>query len=65
MAELSRDIRTPDYASIFVHMALLGSPIEHPIAVCTVVRPEWLAAVVDEPGVVELRPHEAVTMYAT
>jgi pimeloyl-ACP methyl ester carboxylesterase len=64
IAELSRDIRSPDYAAIFVRMALLSSPLQHPVAVCSVNRPEWLAAVVDEPGVLDLPLAEAITAYA-
>ncbi|MGH9138824.1 MAG: alpha/beta fold hydrolase [Acidimicrobiales bacterium] len=61
LAELARDIRSPDYAAIFARMALLSSPLQHPIAVCSVNRPEWCAAVVDEPGVLDVSVAEAIT----
>jgi pimeloyl-ACP methyl ester carboxylesterase len=64
IAELARDIRTPDYAAVFARMALLGSPLDHPIAVCAVNRPEWLGSVVDEPGVLTLRADEAIAHFA-
>ena len=51
LLELSRDIRTTDYASVLVRMALQGSPTTEPITVATINRPSWLAAVADEPGV--------------
>jgi pimeloyl-ACP methyl ester carboxylesterase len=51
LLELTRDIRTPDYAAVLVHMALGGSPITEPVTVATTNRPAWLAAVADEPGV--------------
>ena len=47
----SRDLRPPDYAASFVRLALGGSPLDEPIAVCAVIRPEWLVAVANEHGV--------------
>ena len=64
LAELSRDVRPPDYAVEFVRMAVQGSGLDQPIAVCAVVRPEWLAAVVGEFGVAELPLHRALGLYA-
>jgi pimeloyl-ACP methyl ester carboxylesterase len=64
LAELSRDVRPPDYAVEFVRMALQGSGLDKPIAVAAVVRPEWLAGVVAEFGVVELPLAKAVAVYA-
>ena len=44
LAELSRDVRPPDYAVEFVRMALQGSTLDQPIAVAAVVRPSgWPA----------------------
>jgi pimeloyl-ACP methyl ester carboxylesterase len=51
LLELSRDIRTTDYAAVLVRMALMGSPVTEPITVATINRPAWLAAAADEPGV--------------
>jgi len=64
MAELSRDIRSADYAAIWVRMALLSATVPSPIAVCAVNRPDWLAAVVDEPGVLDVGVDEALALYA-
>jgi len=64
LAELSRDVRPPDYAVEFVRMALQGSGLDKPIAVAAVVRPEWLAGVVAEFGVVELSLPKALALYA-
>jgi len=64
MAELSRDIRSSDYAAIWVRMALLSATVPSPIAVCAVNRPDWLAAVVDEPGVLDVGVDEALALYA-
>ena len=49
--ELSRDLRPPDYAALFARLAVEHSELEEPIAVAAVVRPPWLAAVVEEVGV--------------
>jgi pimeloyl-ACP methyl ester carboxylesterase len=65
LAELSRDVRPPDYAAEFVRMAVHSSGLDKPIAVAAVVRPEWLAAVVDEFGVAELSVPKALALYAT
>jgi pimeloyl-ACP methyl ester carboxylesterase len=63
LLELSRDVRPPDYAAEFVRQAMQWCPLDTPIAVCTVVRPEWLEAVVAEPGVVETTIAEALALY--
>lgn len=52
--EMTRDVRPPDYATAFVRQAVQASGAESPIAVCSRSRPPWLAAVVREPGVVEV-----------
>jgi pimeloyl-ACP methyl ester carboxylesterase len=64
LAELSRDVRPPDYAAEFVRMALDGSGLDQPIAVAAIVRPEWLAGVVGEFGVVELPLAAALRRFA-
>jgi hypothetical protein len=62
--ELSRDVRPPDYAVEFVRQMMQWSELDRPIVVATVVRPEWLAAVVAEPGVVEASVSDALAMFA-
>ncbi len=64
LAELSTDVRPPDYATTYVGLAVQGSQLTEPIAVCGVVRPPWLAAVVAEPGVVSESLAEALARYA-
>lgn len=49
--ELSHDLRPPDYATLFVRLAVEGSGLDEPVTVAAVVRPPWLAAVVGEYGV--------------
>ena len=53
LAELSRDVRPADYASSFARLALAVPDRRHPLVVAARVRPPWLEAVVNEPGVVE------------
>jgi pimeloyl-ACP methyl ester carboxylesterase len=64
LCEISRDLRPPDYATHFVRLALDGSGLEDPIAVAAVMRPKWLAAVVDEVGVVTLPLPDALRSFA-
>jgi pimeloyl-ACP methyl ester carboxylesterase len=63
--EMSRDLRPPDYATLFVRMAVESSGIEEPIAVAAVVRPPWLAAVVEEIGVTTCTVGDALAMYGS
>jgi pimeloyl-ACP methyl ester carboxylesterase len=62
--ELSRDLRPPDYATLFVRLAVERSGLDEPIAVSAVVRPPWLTAVVDELGVVCLPAPDALATFA-
>ena len=64
LAELSRDLRPPDYATAFLRQANELSGLERPVSVCCAERPEWLAAVVAEPGALETRLEEALRHYA-
>ncbi|MBU6315198.1 MAG: alpha/beta hydrolase [Acidobacteria bacterium] len=64
LADLSRDLRPRDYASLFVRLALQGSGLDEPISVAAGVRPPWLEAVVDEVGVVETTLDQALATYA-
>jgi pimeloyl-ACP methyl ester carboxylesterase len=50
LAELSRDVRPPDYATAFLRQANELSGLDHPVSVCAAERPDWLAAIVREPG---------------
>ncbi len=61
--EMSRDLRPPDYATLFVRMAVEGSGIDEPITVSSVVRPLWLSAVADEVGVAQAPIREALAEY--
>ena len=65
LAELSHDVRPDDYATTYARQALQFSGLDAPIAVAAVVRPPWLAAVVDEPGVVVEPVDVALARYAS
>lgn len=62
--ELSRDLRPPDYAALFLRLAVEHSGLDEPVVVSAVVRPPWLDAVVDAVGVGEGSLEDALTAYA-
>ena len=64
MLEMSRDLRPPDYATVFVRMAVEHSGLEEPLTVSAVVRPPWLAAVADELGVGQAPVRQALAAYS-
>jgi pimeloyl-ACP methyl ester carboxylesterase len=64
IAELTRDVRPPDYATSFARQATHLSGLGTPITVAATARPPWLAAVVEEPGVQQLPLTDAVVYYA-
>jgi len=64
LAELSRDVRPADYAQTFVRFVVEGSDLDQPLWVAAVVRPEWLVAVADEPGVGRGPVSEGLAAYA-
>ena len=63
MVELARDVRPPDYALNYVRFAFESAPVPDPVVVAAVVRPEWLAAVAAEPGVVEAGREDGLAMF--
>ncbi len=60
----TRTCDPPDYATLFVRLAVQGSGLTDPISVVAVHRPPWLAAVAGEPGVVDSTLSEALARYA-
>ncbi len=64
LLEMSRDLRPPDYATVFVRMAVEHSGLHEPLTVSAIVRPPWLAAVTSEPGVAARPIREALAAYA-
>lgn len=64
LAELSKDVRPPDYAVDFVRLAVAGSGMSNPYAICAKARPEWLKAVAEELGIVQTTVEEALRTFA-
>jgi pimeloyl-ACP methyl ester carboxylesterase len=64
LVELSRDVRPPDYATAFVRQANQISGLDRPIAVCCAEKPDWLEAVLKEPGVQTVSVEDALSYYA-
>jgi pimeloyl-ACP methyl ester carboxylesterase len=65
--ELAQDVRPPDYAVEYLRLLLADTDLPQPLAVCTVVRPGWLDAVVTEGGdrVAEVGLDKALALYAS
>jgi pimeloyl-ACP methyl ester carboxylesterase len=64
LAELTHDVRPPDYATTYARQAAALAGLDAPISVSGVVRPAWLSAVVDQAGVVERPVADALRAYA-
>jgi pimeloyl-ACP methyl ester carboxylesterase len=64
LAELSHDVRPPDYAATFVRQAVHFGSLDPCVAVAARVRPPWLAEVVDEYGVVVEPVSAALSRFA-
>ncbi len=64
LVELAVDVRPPDYATSFARQASHLSGLERPISVCTVERPDWLRAVVEEQGAEACELENALALYA-
>lgn len=64
LLELHHDVRPPDYASTYARLAATLSGLDVAIAVTAVVRPPWLGAVAQEPGVRELPLAEALALFS-
>jgi len=64
LVELARDVRPPEYATAFVRLANELSGLARPVSVCAVERPEWLRAVLEEPGVEAASLAAALAGYA-
>ena len=63
LAELSTDVRPPDYATSFARLLLTQSPLEVPLVVAARNRTAWLDAVASEPGVISEPLIEALARY--
>lgn len=64
LAELARDVRPPDYATGFVRQVTHLSDLDPGVAVGARLRPDWLAAVAAEVGVVSEPVEDALDRFA-
>jgi pimeloyl-ACP methyl ester carboxylesterase len=64
LIELGGDVRPPDYATAYARQAMHLSDLDAPIYVCATERPQWLCAVVEEPGVQETTLEDALAACA-
>ncbi len=64
LVELAADLRPPEYAEQFVALACAGSGLERPITVCAKAQPDWLKAIIRQPGVKEASLEDALSYYA-
>jgi pimeloyl-ACP methyl ester carboxylesterase len=66
LIELSRDARPESYVSTFIRLATASSSLSEPIALCCRVRPPWVVATQDAPGVmVNVSVNEALAIFAS
>jgi hypothetical protein len=65
LLELSADVRPPDYATTFARQASTLSGLDVAVAVGAQVRPAWLKAVAEEPGVASLPVGDALALFAS
>jgi pimeloyl-ACP methyl ester carboxylesterase len=62
LAELSKDVRPPDYAVDFARLASSNS--HNPFAIVAKARPEWLSAVAEEVGAAPTTMDEALRRFS-
>lgn len=64
LAELTIDVRPPDYAVDYLRQAVRWSDLGEPVTLSGRVRPPWMAALQGLPGVREMPADEALADYA-
>lgn len=64
LAELTTDVRPPDYAVDYLRQAVRYSPLGEPVTLAGRVRPPWMAALEGLPGVRVSPAEEALADYA-
>lgn len=64
LLELHHDVRPPDYAGTYARLASTLSGLDVAVAVTAVVRPPWLVAAAQEPGVRACPLAEALALFA-
>jgi pimeloyl-ACP methyl ester carboxylesterase len=63
LVELASDLRPSEYAVGFVGLANQLSGLTEPLTVCAKARPDWLKAVLEQPGVVTGSIEDALQRY--
>ena len=64
LAELSVDVRPPDYLLEFVRLANQYSDLTRPFTICCEEKPDWLNAMIGQPGVETSTLSEALQFYS-
>lgn len=64
LAELTVDVRPPDYAVDYLRLAVRYSGLGEPVTLSGRVRPPWMAALAELPGVRQMPVAEALADYA-
>ena len=64
LAELSVDVRPPDYLLEFVRLAGQYSELARPFSICGEEKPDWLNAMIGQPGVETVGLEEALNFYS-
>lgn len=64
LAELSVDVRPPDYVLEFVRLASQYSDLSRPYSICCEESPDWLTALKEQPGVEKVVLKEALALYS-
>ncbi len=64
LAELTVDVRPPDYAVDYLRLAVRYSELGEPVTLAGRVRPPWMAALAGLPGVREISAEDALVDYA-
>lgn len=65
LAELSVDVRPPDYCMEFLRLASQYSNLSRPFSICCEEEPDWLAAMAGQPGVEKVNLEEALAFYSS
>jgi len=64
LAELSVDVRPPDYLLEFVRLAGQYSDLSRPFSICCEEKPDWLNAMIGQPGVETVSLDESISYYS-
>jgi pimeloyl-ACP methyl ester carboxylesterase len=63
LVEMTRDLRPPDYAVLYVRLAVERSGLDEPLTIAAMATPPWLTAVGEEVGVARASIRDALATY--